>query len=331
MVKSAVLAKVDAFLVQDFGVAKIYSTNYTGYLEEREKDFQKDLAKYKDQQLDIKRIEQQIKYFSEMGMAKNSSTMCDRAHTLQTQLERVKKNAIEKPKSIKKINIKFNEERKSSKMVAEALNLKCFLPNGDLLLKGIDFKIFMGDRMALIGNNGSGKSTFLKILVGLNELPFEGKITIGPSVRIGYLPQIIKFENEEEFLLDCFKNLTNLEEQKARQILAKFHFYKDDLTKKVKNLSGGEKVRIKLAELLQQQINTLIFDEPTNHIDIPTKEVLEDAIDDFGGTIIFVSHDRYFINKFANKIIEFKNGKIESFLGNYDYYKEEKQKRNKIS
>ncbi len=315
----------------DFGAAKIYSTNYTGYLEEREKDFQKDLAKYKDQQLDIKRIEQQIKYFSEMGMAKNSSTMCDRAHTLQTQLERMKKNAIEKPKRIKKINIKFNEERKSSKMVAEALNLKCFLPNGDLLLKGIDFKIFMGDRMALIGNNGSGKSTFLKILVGLNELPFEGKITIGPSVRIGYLPQIIKFENEEEFLLDCFKNLTNLEEQKARQILAKFHFYKDDLTKKVKNLSGGEKVRIKLAELLQQQINTLIFDEPTNHIDIPTKEVLEDAIDDFGGTIIFVSHDRYFINKFANKIIEFKNGKIESFLGNYDYYKEEKQKRNKIS
>ena len=119
----------------------------------------------------------------------------------------------------------------------------------------------------------------------------------------------------------------NLDEQKARQILAGFKFSKEDVNKKVKNLSGGEKIKIKLAELLQEKINTLIFDEPTNHIDIPTKEILENALDEFKGTLIFVSHDRYFINKFADKTIEFKNGKTTTYLGGYDFYKQEKWKR----
>ena len=119
-----------------------------------------------------------------------------------------------------------------------------------------------------------------------------------------------------------------MNEQRARQILAGFQFYQDDVMKRVGNLSGGEKMRVKLAELLQQKINTLIFDEPTNHIDIPTKEVLEDAIEDFDGTLLFVSHDRYFINKFADKTIEFKDGKVTTYLGNYDDYKEKKSKSN---
>ena len=123
-------------------------------------------------------------------------------------------------------------------------------------------------------------------------------------------------------MLEYFCNSAELNEQKARQVLAGFQFYQEDVTKKVVNLSGGEKMRVKLAELLQKKINTLIFDEPTNHIDIPTKEVLEDALEDFDGTLIFISHDRYFINKFANKIIELKNGNIKSYLGNYDDYKE---------
>lgn len=311
----------------DFGSAKVYSTNYTNYLKEKERDFEKQLANYKDQQLEMQRIEKQIKYFAEIGMAKNSSTMCDRAHALQTQLDRMKKNAIEKPRQLKKINIQFDEEKKSSKKIIETINLKTILPNRTILLNNINLKICLGERIALIGNNGSGKSTFAKALIGLNELPYEGEVIVGPSVKIGYLPQIIKFVDEEESLLDSFKDSANLEEQRARQILAEFNFYKDDVNKKVKNLSGGEKIRVKLAELLQQKINTLIFDEPTNHIDIPSKEALENAIEKFGGTLIFVSHDRYFINKFANKTIEFKNGKIEIYLGGYDYYKNEKQKR----
>ena len=311
----------------DFGSAKVYSTNYTNYLKEKERDFEKQLANYKDQQLEMQRIEKQIKYFAEIGMAKNSSTMCDRAHALQTQLDRMKKNAIEKPRQLKKINIQFDEEKKSSKKIIETINLKTILPNRTILLNNINLKICLGERIALIGNNGSGKSTFVKALIGLNELPYEGEVIVGPSVKIGYLPQIIKFVDEEESLLDSFKDSANLEEQRARQILAEFNFYKDDVNKKVKNLSGGEKIRVKLAELLQQKINTLIFDEPTNHIDIPSKEALENAIEKFGGTLIFVSHDRYFINKFANKTIEFKNGKIETYLGGYDYYKKKKKKR----
>ncbi len=122
-------------------------------------------------------------------------------------------------------------------------------------------------------------------------------------------------------------NEVGYSEQKSRQILAGFQFYKEDVNKCVKKLSGGEKIRVKLAELLQKKINTLIFDEPTNHIDIPTKEVLEEAISDFNGTLIFVSHDRYFINKFADKTVEFKDGKIQVFYGNYDYYKQQKLKK----
>ena len=164
-------------------------------------------------------------------------------------------------------------------------------------------------RVALIGSNGSGKSTFVKTIMSEQELPVQGEVTVGPSVKIGYLPQIITFPNGEQ------------------QILAGFQFYKEDVTKRVKTLSGGERMRVKLAELLQEKINTLIFDEPTNHIDIPTKEVLEDAIEDFNGTLIFVSHDRYFINKFADEIIELQDGKAKSYLGNYDDYKVSKEKR----
>lgn len=165
--------------------------------------------------------------------------------------------------------------------------------------------------------------------MGTQNLLMDGTVFVGPSVKIGYLPQIIDFPNGEMQLLGYFKGEVGLPEQKARQILAAFQFYKEDVNKRIKNLSGGEKIRVKLAELLQQKINTLIFDEPTNHIDIPTKEVLENAIEDFDGTLIFVSHDRYFINKFADKIIEFKDGHCTIFDGNYDYYKHQKLMREK--
>ena len=311
----------------DFGVGKVYSTNYTNYLKEKQKDFEKQMSTYKDQQLIMKRMEKQIKYFSELGMAKNSSAMCDRAHALQTQLDRMKKKAIEKPKQLRKLDIKFDEEKKTSKRIIETINSKTVLPNGTVILNDVNLKIFSGERIAIIGKNGSGKSTLIKCIMGLNELPYEGEVIVGPSVKIGYLPQIIKFPNEEQTLLESFKDSVNLDEKSARAILADFRFYKNDVNKKVKNLSGGEKIRVKLAQLLQQKINTLIFDEPTNHIDIPAKEVLEEAIEKFNGTLIFISHDRYFINKFADKTIELENGNIETYLGGYDFYKEEKQKR----
>lgn len=306
---------------------KIYNTNYTGYLKERERDFEKQLSAYKDQQLVIKRLREQIKYFSEMGMAKDSPTLLNRAKAMQTQLSRILDNKIEKPIEPRKIRLAFDREKKSSKRVFETKNLTIFTPDGRKILNGINFIITQGERVALIGENGSGKTTFLKTLLGTQELRHEGEVIIGPSVKIGYLPQIISFENDKFTILDYFKEEASISEEQARRILASFQFYKDDVEKKVKNLSGGERIRLRLAVLLQQKLNCLVFDEPTNHIDISTKEVLEKALNDFSGTILFVSHDRYFINKLADKVVEFKNGTIKTYLGNYDFYKSEKNKK----
>ena len=310
----------------DNGIGKLYVSNYSGYLIEKQKDFEKQLADYKDQQAIIKRLDEQRKYFAERGMATNSSTLCDRAHALQTQIERLKKLAVEKPKEKKKLNVGFSEERKSSKKVITVENLSVSIPEGKKILENIDIEIRSGERVALIGNNGSGKSTFIKTILGQQDLLVEGEVFIGPSVKIGYLPQIINFPNGEQKLLEYFMDSVGINEEKARRILATFQFYKEDVIKKVKSLSGGERMRVKLAELLQLKINTLIFDEPTNHIDIPTKEVLEEALEEFDGTLIFVSHDRFFINKFADKTIEFRDGHVTTYLGNYDDYKEKKVK-----
>lgn len=313
----------------DDGVGKVYSTNYSGFLDEKQRDFEKQMSNYKDQQALIKKLEAEKKYFAERGMATNSSTLTARAHTLQTKIDRLKQMAVARPKEQKKINVGFSEDRKSSKKVIGTENLIVETPDGRKILDGISVDIRAGERVALIGSNGSGKSTFVKTIMSEQELPVQGEVTVGPSVKIGYLPQIITFPNGEQQLLEYFKNTVGVNEQKARQILAGFQFYKEDVTKRVKTLSGGERMRVKLAELLQEKINTLIFDEPTNHIDIPTKEVLEDAIEDFNGTLIFVSHDRYFINKFSDEIIEFQDGKAKSYLGNYDDYKVSKEKQSK--
>lgn len=309
------------------GFAKVYATNYSGYLQEVEREFEKQMADYKNQQLIIKRLEERIKYFSERGMATNSSTLCDRAHSLQTQLDRIKKNAVQRPKETKKIDVGFKEDKKSSKTIVSTKNLTVVVPNGKTILKNVNVNICAKEKVALIGANGSGKSTFIKTVMGKQDLQILGEVFVGPSVKVGYLPQIIEFKNGKQGLLEYFKEELALNEQQARRILAKFQFYKEDVNKKVENLSGGEKIRVKLAELLQQKINTLIFDEPTNHIDIPTKEVLEDAIESFDGTLIFVSHDRFFINKFADKVIEFCGGETTEYVGNYDYYKEQKLKK----
>lgn len=309
------------------GCAKVYATNYSGYLQEVEREFEKQMADYKNQQLIIKRLEERIKYFSERGMATNSSTLCDRAHSLQTQLDRIKKNAVQRPKETKKIYVGFKEDKKSSKTIVSTKNLTVVVPNGKTILKNVNVNICAKEKVALIGANGSGKSTFIKTVMGKQDLQVLGEVFVGPSVKVGYLPQIIEFKNGKQCLLEYFKEELALNEQQARRILAKFQFYKEDVNKKVENLSGGEKIRVKLAELLQQKINTLIFDEPTNHIDIPTKEVLEDAIESFDGTLIFVSHDRFFINKFADKVIEFCGGETTEYVGNYDYYKEQKLKK----
>lgn len=311
-------------LAIDDGVGKVYSTNYSGYLVERERNFEKQKAEYEDQQEAIKQLETKAKEFMNLGMGRNSSALTKQGKTLWERAQRMRKNVLKRPKEQKKLNAEFLEDKKSSKKIIIIEGLKVTTPEGRIILDGIDLDIYVGERVAFLGANGSGKSTIVKTIMRTQELPIEGKNQVGQSVKIGYLPQIIDFKNSNEQLLEYFRKEVGLPEEKARAILAKFNFNAEDVNKRMKNLSGGEKMRIKLAELLQQEINTLIFDEPTNHIDIPTKEVLEEALEEFNGTLIFISHDRYFINKFADKIIEFFEGKITTYLGNYDDYKRKK-------
>ena len=196
------------------------------------------------------------------------------------------------------------------------------------LFEDVSFALNEKESISIVGPNGCGKSTIIKSILGCGSLNFTGDIVIGPSVKIGYIPQMIIFPDDKQTLLEYFGKATGLNEQKIMQILAGFQFYQDDIKKRVDKLSGGEKMKIKLAELLQEKINTLILDEPTNHIDIDTKEVFENALEDFDGTIIFVSHDRFFINKFADRIIEFNDKKNIIYYGNYDYYVEKKKRIN---
>ena len=188
--------------------------------------------------------------------------------------------------------------------------------------------IRFGERIAIIGSNGSGKSTFINTLLNNQKLEYFGRIDIGPSTKIGYLPQVIEFENPQLTVLEFFQIEACKDIETSRRILSTYHFYQDNINKKIGKLSEGEKIRLMISIIMQKSVNCIIFDEPTNHIDIETKEVLEDAIETFSGTFLFVSHDRYFINKFADKIYEFKDGKVSTYYGNYDYYKEKKNEIN---
>ncbi len=306
---------------------KVYNMNYTNYLIEKEKEFQRQMADYKVQQQQIKKLEQEISYFLQKADQTKSSAMYDRAKQLTEKVNKIKTTGVKKPKVQRKIDVNFDSINKRSTVVFKTENLNVMKSNGDKIINNANIEIHYKDRIAFLGSNGSGKTTLINTILNKQKLKYNGNIIVGSSNKIGYLPQIIVFENPKLKVLDYFIQETHVNEEDSRRILNTFLFYNDNVMKKIGNLSEGEKIRLKLAILLQNSVNCLIFDEPTNHIDLVTKEVLEKAIETFDGTFIFVSHDRYFINKFANKILEFKNGNIKLFLGNYDNYLEKNNQR----
>ncbi len=302
------------------GEGTLYSSNYSSYLEERERRYEKLMANWEEQQAYFKRLEEEAKRMAQAGMATNSHVMTRKAAVMFARIEREKsKFAIKRPEKKRQSKIDFKEARKGGKHAVEIKELQVTTPEKNILT-GASFHVGTGERVAMIGANGSGKSSIIKTILGEQTLEHSGTVKLSPSLKIGYLPQIINFEDDKQNLLAYFQQEASVNEEKARAILARFQFDKEDILKRVGSLSGGERIRVRLAILLQQKINILIFDEPTNHIDIPTKESMEEALDDFEGTLLFISHDRFFINKFADKIIEVSQGKAHTYWGNYSDY-----------
>lgn len=301
------------------GINFIFHGNYSYYLKENENRIINEFEKYKDQQKQIEEMKKTIKKLREWGQLGNNERFFKRAKCIERRLEKIE--LINKPKAKNNIPITFNDNKVPGNDVLKIKKLNLVIED-KILLDNVDFELTYGTRTCILGSNGSGKSTLIKYIINnYNNNKSTDNIKIGTNVKIGYIEQEIKFKNEDIRVYDEAREYFNGEEYLLRSSLFKFMFYGDDIYKKLNKLSGGERVRLLLFCLIQQEINFLILDEPTNHIDVETKEVLEDALIDFKGTILFVSHDRYFINKIATSILEIKDKKIHNHIGNYDDYK----------
>lgn len=304
------------------GEAEVFNGNYSYYLEENERRIMEEFENYNDQQKKIKAMKDAIKKLQEFGRlaAPGGEAFFKRAASIQKRLEKME--LLEKPEEKKKINLSFDVKARSGKEVVNVEDLGVILGD-NIILDSANMDVRYGEKLCIVGNNGSGKSTLIKTIMGEIE-PVAGEVKVGDSVKIGYIPQEIKFEDNNADILTEFRKSFVGEETRARAILSKFMFNADNVFKRVGSLSGGEKVRLQLACLMQQDTNCIIMDEPTNHIDIDTREVLEEALQDYKGTLIAVTHDRYFANKLATRIVEIGDGKATSYLGNYDEYKRKK-------
>ena len=280
------------------GHSKIYFGNYSYFLEEDERRTLSEFEMYKTQQKQIEKMKESIKKLREFGRLAGNEMFFKRAKSIEKRLEKM--DVLEK-RVDKKLPIKIKSCNKSGKDILVIKNLnKCYGEN--IIFKNFNMEVFGGEKVQLKGKNGSGKSTLIKIILGKDN-DFSGDIKINPSVKIGYIPQEIKFSNEADTILEYFLRNYRGSETEARTFLAKYMFYGENVFKRLKNLSGGERVRLLIAELVIKQTNFLILDEPTNHLDISTREILEENLKEYKGTILFVSHDRYFANKIAEREI----------------------------
>lgn len=302
--------------------SKIYKGNYSSYVKQKEEKLLEQMHNYKEQQKEIKSMESTIKDLRDWAIRADNSKFFKRAASMEKRLERMKSNEdAQKPKiENKTMKLNFKNSERSGEETIKAKGL-CKSYIDKVIFNEADLLINFKERVALVGPNGSGKTTFLKMLLG-EEAPDKGTVELGANVKVGYLPQVITFDNEEYTVIQAFRDYISILEGQAREYLSKFMFFGNSVFKKVKALSGGERIRLKLSMLLYEDINLLILDEPTNHLDIDSIETLEEALEEFKGTIFFISHDRYFINKIGERIIAIEDNKFKSYLGNYDYYKE---------
>ena len=296
------------------GHAEFYSGNYSFYMDEKQARFDLQMKQYQQEQAKLKQLGYTVERMKGWGI--NNRTLYRRAMSIQHRMERIKKT--EKPKTEKTMRASFGEKDFSGDIVFKMKNVsKAF---GDrTLFSDVELTVEGGERIAILGDNGTGKTTFIKCLLGDEDC--VGKIQFGPTVKWGYLPQTIHFDHPERTLYDTMLYEKNCTPQVARDRLGQFLFQGEDVFKTVDNLSGGEKSRLRLCMLMDEKINLLILDEPTNHLDIASREWVEAAIEEFEGVLLFVSHDRYFIEKFAERIWLLEGGQIRDFKCGYQKYR----------
>lgn len=302
----------------NFGKLTTFKGNYSQYVKERELMNNQQEAAYEKQQEKIKKEEE----FIQKNLVRASTTK--RAQSRRKALDKMER--IKPPKHKQKVRINFTSDRPSGKEVLIAKDLTIGYPD-KTMVSDIDFQVNKNDRVAIIGPNGIGKSTLLKTIMKKIE-PKDGSIKYGASLDIGYYDQELQSLDPSKTVLDTiWDRHKTMPEKDVRSILASFLFTAEDIDKTVGQLSGGQKARLTLTVLSLEKDNFLLMDEPTNHLDIEAKEVLEQALDTYDGTLLFVSHDRYFINELANKIISVRNGHAKIYNGNYSYYLDEKAKQ----
>lgn len=309
---------VTSILEMDQGELIKYHTNYTDYVKEREARLLREFQQYEDQQKKIKKMKETIKRLKEWANQANppNDGLHRRAKSMQKALDRltvVKRPVLDQ----KKINLDFEMESRSGKEVLKLDSVSKRFGN-QRLYEELSMLVRFQERIALIGENGTGKSTLLHLMLG-TENADQGMVKQGSNLSIGYLSQHMLEMDANLTVLDEFREHVAVTEGEARRILASFLFYGPNVFKKVRQLSGGEKMRLRLAELVYQKHNLLLLDEPTNHLDIESKEVLEEALEQFEGTIITVSHDRYFLDRLFPVTYLLADQKLTRFEGNYTF------------
>lgn len=297
------------------GQCVFYRGSYSFYAEEKERLYQEQLQKHQREQQEIARLEGVARRMHDY--AGKSAKLHRRAFAIEKRASRVA--VTDKPRWHKELRARFTSVPFQADDVLRLEELsKAF---GDkTLFSSLTLSIRPGDRIALLGDNGTGKTTLLSILNGTHT-PDSGRVHLGPAVKMGLLPQVITFEHPERTLLDTLLYETGCTATAARNRLGSFHFQGDRVFDRVETLSGGEKTRLKLCILMEMEITFLMLDEPTNHLDIQSREWIEEALDSFDGTLLFISHDRYFISRFATRVWALEKGKASDFHGSYEEYR----------
>ena len=309
---------VDRIVELENGRAEFYSGNYSFYAREKELRYQQRMLQYEKEQAKIKQLEFQIARLKAWGSVYDNPALHKRAASMEKRIERTRQT--DRPTRESRLEMDFSSEAFRADRVLRVENLaKAY--DGRTLFSGVTAEIRgSGEKVALLGGNGAGKTTFLKILLG-QEAADAGFAVFGPSVKVAYLPQVVTFEHPERTLYDTLLYEGGCDPQQARDRLGAFRFRGEDQFKTVSQLSGGERARLRLCLIMLSRANLLILDEPTNHLDLASREWIEEAVSHFQGTLLFVSHDRYFVRRFANRVWEIDGGAFTDYPGDYERYR----------